>query len=146
MNVHIAPDNDNAALLIEAHLLKDLRQQLPQSQNTPFVFTATGSNGELIGGVTANTAYSWLLIKTLWVHTDYRRNGLGNALMRQVEAAGQNDGCHSAWLDTSNPHAKQFYDELGYTVFGELKNNSQQSPALHSRWFMKKPLTGLTAV
>ena len=127
-------------MLIEVQLLKDLRQQLPQSQNTSFVFTATDSNGELIGGVTANTAYSWLLIKTLWVHADYRRNGLGRRLMQQVEAAGQNDGCHSVWLDTSNPLAKQFYDELGYSVFGELKNNTQQLPALHSRWFMKKPI------
>ena len=138
MNIRIAPADESAALSIEAHLLDDLRQHLPQAENNRFIFTATSNNGVLIGGVTASTAYSRLHIETLWVHKEHRRNGLGKALMHQVESAGRNAGCHSAWLDTSNPQAKLFYDELGFTVFGELQNNTKQLPALHTRWFMKK--------
>lgn len=140
MNIHIAPADESAALSIEAQLLDDLRQHLPQAENKRFIFTAKSNNGALIGGVTASSAYSWLLIKTLWVHKDYRRNGLGKALMLKAESAGRNAGCHSVWLDTSNSHAKLFYEELGYTLFGELKNNASQLPAAHTRWFMKKSI------
>ena len=44
-------------------------------------------------------------------------------------------GCHSVWLDTFEFQARGFYERLGYTCFGELKNY----PA-GSRLFMSKRL------
>ena len=116
------------------------------SKNTQLAYSATSNTGELLGGVTASTAYGWLHVKTLWVHEERRRNGLGKALVQQAESAGMDAGCHSAWLDTSNPSAKVFYEELGYLVFGELRNSLEQSPVTHTRWFMKKMLARLTKV
>ena len=138
MKFDIAAAEDDLARDIEAQLLSDLRQQLPQSENRQFIFSATGDTGTLVGGVTANTSYGWLLIKTLWVHKDYRRLGLGKKLLEQAESAGKGAGCHSAWLDTSNPCARLFYDKQAYQVFAELQNFAGQSPDLHRRWFMKK--------
>ena len=140
VNIQITSGDEPIAQRIEAQLLTDLRQHLPQTENKQFVFAATSNTDVLLGGVTASTAYGWLLIKTLWVHEEHRRSGLGSSLMQQAESAGRNAGCHAAWLDTSNPCAKQFYTRQGYTVFGELQNNALQAPASHTRWFMKKSL------
>jgi len=140
VNFQIALANEGIAQHIEAQLLKDLRQHLPQAENTQFTYSATDNDGAILGGVTISTAYSWLLIKVLWVHEDHRRSGLGKALLNRAESVGENVGCHSAWLDTSNPSAKQFYKELGYTVFGELNNSALHAPTSHTRWFMKKNL------
>lgn len=136
----ITSGNEVVAQSIEKKLLKDLRLELPQTENRHLVFAATDNKGELLGGVTASTSYSWLLIKTLWVHNDHRSMGIGRALMQKAESSGLNAGCHSAWLDTSNPDAKQFYSKLGYTVFGELQNKALQVPTSHRRWFMKNVL------
>ena len=136
----ITPADEADAQSIEAQLLTDLRQQLPQNENRHFIFSATSSTGRMLGGVTAGSSYGWLLIKTLWVHKDHRRNGIGKALLNEVESAGQHVACHSAWLDTSNPCAKLFYCQCGFEVFAELQNNAYQSPSLHTRWFMKKSL------
>ena len=140
MKYTIEPADEAAARRIEAQLLTDLRRQLPQSENRQFVFIATSRTGAMLGGVTATSSYGWLLVKTLWVHKDHRRNGIGKVLLRRAECAGQKAACHSAWLDTSNPEAKHFYDRFGYTVFAELQNNAEQIPEQHTRWFMKKGL------
>lgn len=136
----IAESEAELAEVLEAELLKSLREQLPQALNTGFVLSAKGTNGEIIGGISASTSYSWLLVKLLWVDEQYRHLGLGRALMKQCESKGRELACHSAWLDTSSPHAKSFYVELGYEVFGELENSALQDPPEHHRWFMRKTL------
>lgn len=49
-------------------------------------------------------------------------------------------GCHGAWLDTSNAAARQFYHSEGFNVFATLENAENDSPAGHTRWFMRKAL------
>lgn len=137
----IALDNRRAGDDIERELLKSLRSSLPQSLNDSFVLTARANDGSLVGGLSASSSYSWLLIKTLWVDSAYRRMGAGAALLESAEAHAATElGCHAAWLDTSNPDAMQFYVKFGYEVFGQLSNGPGQMPELHRRWFMKKAL------
>ena len=139
-NYTIAEDKAELAEILESELLNSLRDRLPQSLNTGFVLSAKHSDGTVIGGITASTSYSWLLIKLLWVDEEYRHLGIGHSLMKRCEDKGSKLGCHSAWLDTSNPDAMSFYSKLGYETFGELANSSRQDPPDHNRWFMKKSL------
>ncbi|MEM7444813.1 MAG: GNAT family N-acetyltransferase [Pseudomonadota bacterium] len=138
--VAIAEEDDGAAELIEAELLKSLRLELPQSTNTSFVLTARDSEENLVGGLTASTSYGWLLVKTLWVKPSHRGKGLGQDLMAQAEAKALAAGCHGAWLDTSSPKARQFYERQGYEPFGQLSNEPGRAPEGHRRWFMQKAL------
>lgn len=136
----ILEDGPQAGDAVENELTKSLRENLPQSQNVNFVLSARDHRNRLAGGLTAATSYGWLLVKTLWVAEKHRRQGLGRSLMKSAEDKARGFGCHSVWLDTSNPDAMNFYRKLGYEVFGQLSNSASQPPAGHRRWFMKKPL------
>lgn len=140
MCFRIETSDNSTAQLIENELLSSLHQNLEQAENKHFVLAAKNDAGTLIGGLNGGTSYGWILIKALWVNKNQRRKGLGKSLMEQAESKGQEFGCHSAWLDTSNPSSKVFYEALGYNVFGELKNTGAQVPTSHQRWFMKKKL------
>lgn len=137
------PEALGLAAQIEASLLADLRSGLPQGTNSDFVLTA-GPDDALEGGLTATTSYGWLLIKTLWVVPDRRRSGLGRRLVAKAEDEGRALGCHSAWLDTSNPEAKAFYLALGYSEFACLENPPDAPPEGHRRWFLRKTLSTAT--
>ncbi|MSU91038.1 GNAT family N-acetyltransferase [Rhodobacteraceae bacterium 2CG4] len=133
------PDAAALGARIEASLLADLRASLPQATNTGFVLTA-GPDDALEGGLAASASYGWLLIKALWVAPACRRTGLGRRLMARAEREGRASGCHSAWLDTSNPAARDFYLALGFTQFGRLENPPGSAPQDHRRWFLRKRL------
>jgi len=139
-NIVILEDDLEAARQIETELLKSLRATLEQSENLSFVLSARDPHGALAGGLTAFASYGWLLVKTLWVSDDFRNHGLGRSLMARAEKKAKALGCHSVWLDTSNPDAMRFYAKLGYETFGQLANSEEQHPSGHRRWFMKKQL------
>ncbi|MDJ0700020.1 MAG: GNAT family N-acetyltransferase [Woeseiaceae bacterium] len=140
MDVLIEESDPSVAETIESELLKALRSTLVQSENSNFVLSAKNAQNSLIGGLTASTSYGWVLIKVLWVDDAQRRKGVGRMLMEKAEIKGKSIGCHSVWLETSNPDAKGFYEALGYEVFGRLSNEAGQFPESHERWFMKKEL------
>jgi len=139
-DVRISDDSAGVGDQIETELLHSLRETLPQTENQRFVLTARNSDGRLVGGVVASTSYGWLLVKALWVDAAYRRRLFGRTLLEHAESRARAIGCHGAWLDTSNPHARQFYEKLGYATFGRLKNELGQCPEGHRRWFMQKVL------
>lgn len=139
-DIVIAEDDGGLAAAIEAALLSALRTSLPQATNSAFVLTAKDAGGDLVGGLTASTAYGWLLIKTLWVAKEHRGRGLGGDLVGAAETRGRQTGCHGAWLDTSSPAAARFYARQGYETFGELANRPGQQPESHRRRFMRKTL------
>ena len=137
---YIAEGDEGLAERLESELLLSLALNQEQAINTGFTLSANVSEGELIGGLVASTSYSWLLVKILWVKESQRNLGVGRSLMTAAEAKAGELGCHSVWLDTSNAKARQFYDALGYEVFGQLENLEVHTPPDHCRWFMKKAL------
>ncbi|MEL7538085.1 MAG: GNAT family N-acetyltransferase [Pseudomonadota bacterium] len=136
----IRQGNKTEADMLRERLLASLRQTLPQGSNDEFALVATGQDDSVAGGLTAATAYGWLLVKVLWVDPTYRRSGVASALLAEAEARAVSLGCHAAWLDTSNPDAMRFYCANGFTTFARLTNNDHESPPAHCRWFLKKPL------
>ncbi|MEM1400728.1 MAG: GNAT family N-acetyltransferase, partial [Pseudomonadota bacterium] len=111
-----------------------------QGRNESIALSARNQLSEIVGAVTCSTSYGWVLIKIRWVAESHRGAGLGRQLMQKAEDKARSIGCHHAWLDTSNPAAKRFYDRAGYAVFGTLENGPDNEPAGHCRWFMKKSL------
>jgi GNAT superfamily N-acetyltransferase len=78
--------------------------------------------GETLGGLWGRSAYEWLFVELLFVPEAMRGTGLGTRLMLQAEEVALARGCRGMWLDTFSFQARGFYEKLGFSVFGELKD------------------------
>ncbi len=91
---------------------------------------------EVVGGLYAHWLYDWLAVELLIVPEAYRRRGFGSELMRRAEAYATDVGCVGVWLNTFGFQAREFYEKLGYEVFGSLNDH----PRGWQRYFMRKLL------
>ncbi len=133
-------DDPAVAGQIEQALRATLALINRQSVNDSRTFCLRDREGQLVAGLTCSTSYGWLHVETLWVSDVHRAKGLGRQLMHAAEAFAREQGCHSAWLESSNPGALAFYRQRGYEVFGELVNGEGRHPAEHRRWFLRRTL------
>ena len=96
---------------------------------------ARSESGELVGGVLANCYWDGLEIDTLQVSESQRGEGLGSKLLNKAEVFGIENGAVISFLKTVE--AKDFYQKLGYEVYGVLEDR----PIGTSLYHMKKRLT-----
>ena len=130
-------ESDPDAVFIVAQLAAYNRQYAPADQHRLFNILLRDEQGQLAGGLLAETYWGWLGIKILWLSEDARRQGWGSRMMRAAEAEGLRRGCHHAQVDTMSFQAPEFYLKLGYEVWGVLDD----LPTGHSRIFYKKKLS-----
>jgi GNAT superfamily N-acetyltransferase len=102
----------------------------------PLAIFAKNADGSVIAGMSGKTGWDQLFVNLLYVDDDERRRGLGTKLMQLAETEARARGCHSAWLMTSNPDAKVFYEKLGYRTFGAVERH----PPSSARYFLTKVL------
>ena len=96
---------------------------------------AVDAEGKIIGGCLGlGIAWDFGYIDVLWVDEAYRGQGIGSALLAEVESVLKREGCNLVYLDTFDWQAKDFYLKQGYTVFGTLDD----CPKGHCKYFMKK--------
>ncbi|GKU25216.1 GNAT family N-acetyltransferase [Clostridium folliculivorans] len=95
------------------------------------------SNGEVMAGINS-VLYCWncLYVDVLWVKAEYRKEGYGSVLLKEVENIAKEKGCKLSHLDTFDFQAKDFYLKHGYEVFGVLDD----CPVEHKRYYLKKNL------
>ena len=80
-------------------------------------------NGKLIAGLDACiTAFKILYVSTVFVDENYRRKGVGEMLIREMEKRALTMGVNTIRLDTFNWQGKDFYEALGYTCVGQYEN------------------------
>ncbi|MBR0435422.1 MAG: GNAT family N-acetyltransferase [Lachnospiraceae bacterium] len=80
-------------------------------------------NGKLIAGLDACiTAFKILYVSTVFVDENYRRQGVGEMLIREMEKRALTMGVNTIRLDTFNWQGKDFYEALGYTCVGQYEN------------------------
>ncbi len=76
-------------------------------------------NGRLIAGLDACvTAFRILYVSTVFVDEEYRRRGVGAALIREMEKRAARMGVNAVRLDTFDWQGKEFYEAMGYTAVG----------------------------
>jgi N-acetylglutamate synthase-like GNAT family acetyltransferase len=105
--------------------------------NKQLAFFLRDEEGAIVGGVHGKYgSFGWLYIAALWVSEQIRGGGYGIRLMNCIEQEAIKNGCVNAYLDTFSFQAPDFYQKLGYKVFGELED----FPVGHSRFFLRKSL------
>ena len=102
----------------------------------PLKLVARDSDGNLLGGLTGSTGFQWLYIHILWIEEQNRYCRIGLSLVEYAEKLGVERGCRSSCLMTFSFQAQEFYERLGYVVFGQLDDY----PEGHTLYFMQKPL------
>ena len=120
---------------IAAPLVAYNEAQAGPSGHRPLVLTVADATGAVIGGLWGATGYGWLYTQLLLVPESLRGQGVGSRLMREAEAEAARRGCLNAWVDTQFG-AREFYERLGYALFGQLANY----PPGISRNFLRKSL------
>lgn len=91
---------------------------------------------EIVGGLCANTAYSWLHIELLYLPEKLRGQGIGKMTIDKAESEAITRGCRNSWVDTHEFQSRDFYESMGYRCFGELPDY----PPGFARYFMRKEL------
>jgi GNAT superfamily N-acetyltransferase len=112
------------------------RQALGYNDFERLCFSLRSAESGIAGGVLGETYWEWLHIDLLWVDERLRGSGYGRRLMETAENEARKRGMNAAWLDTFSFQAREFYEKLGYAVFGELDD----FPQGHQRYFMRKTL------
>ncbi len=77
-------------------------------------------NGRLIAGATGRTEFRRLFVNYLWVEEDWRGEGIGTEVLRQLEAQALKRGCVDALIETLSDRNAEFYERLGYAVMAHL--------------------------
>lgn len=86
----------------------------------PLDFFLRDDTGQIVGGLVAETYWTWLSIEDLWLREDVRAHGYGRKLLDLAERAAQERGCAHAHLTTFSFQARSFYEKAGYQVVGQL--------------------------
>jgi ribosomal protein S18 acetylase RimI-like enzyme len=86
----------------------------------PLDVLVTDKDGEILGGLIADTYWGWLSIDDLWVADRYRGQGIGCRLVELAEMEAQKRICTRVFLRTFSFQARGMYEKLGFRVVGEL--------------------------
>ncbi|MGQ0530385.1 MAG: GNAT family N-acetyltransferase [Panacagrimonas sp.] len=117
-----AEDRDTASAILD--LLIDYN--LPFFGGRPPIHTvqlaARDPNGVLVGGLLGQVRVHWLHVDILVAAPGYRKSGLGSELMAQAERIAREHACAGIWLDTFEFQAPGFYEKLGFTRCGSIRN------------------------
>ena len=121
-------------------LVKYNLSKVPKTQEIDFIDVnrkIVDENNKIIGGCLAKM-YCWnvMYIDVLWIDDAYRKQGLGERLLREIEQIAIDKNCSLIHLDTFDFQAKDFYIKYGYEVFGILED----CPENHCRYYLKKKL------
>jgi GNAT superfamily N-acetyltransferase len=111
--------------------------QAGPSNGRPLFVVLRDQKNEVLGGLSGSTGRGWLFIYHLVVPNNVRGQGIGSQVMRLAEGEAIARGCSHAWLNTFEFQARGFYEKMGYTCFGELRDY----PPGFARYFMRKQLT-----
>lgn len=119
-------------------LTQRINQETPEfGEAHPFAFFIRDEKNQIIAGCNGSVIFGSIYTDQLWVHPDYRKNGLGHQLMEAVHDFGRRSGCSMATVATmSFQGAKTFYEKLGYVSDFERHGYTQNS----SCHFMRKEL------
>jgi GNAT superfamily N-acetyltransferase len=94
----------------------DIRDGVPQPPQIRYNSTAE-ENGAVIGFASGLTNYKWFYLSDMWVHEDYRRQGLGTKLLTMLENKIKSIGTEHIYTWTAGHANPKFYEKNGYKAF-----------------------------
>jgi GNAT superfamily N-acetyltransferase len=138
VNVKVTAQTDDAArdMIIDGLGRFNVEMAGIDDDRTLDVLALNADTGEVLGGLVGRTSLGVLFVNYLFLPASLRRGGVGRRIMLAAEEEAVHRGCLRAILFTISFQAPEFYEGLGYKLFGTVKCN----PPEISRIFMSKEL------
>src|SRR5262249_61383424 len=102
------------------HPISDNTAPAPMDSSRDVAVFLHDAHGSLMGGIIGTLWGHCVEITYLWVHPSLRGRGYGRRLLQTLEQEARAQQCHMAILDTYSFQAPDFYQRLGYEVFGAI--------------------------
>jgi len=99
----------------------DIKDGLPDSPQVRYQYIAE-DNGVVIGFVSGLTSNKWFYLSDMWVHEDFRRQGLGAKLLNMLENKILSIGIEHVYTWTTGHINPRFYESQGYKIFTIFEN------------------------
>jgi GNAT superfamily N-acetyltransferase len=96
------------------------QSQIGAAQPRLLVIPVRDDDGSVTGGLWGYTSFQWLHVQMLFVPPPLRGRGVGSTLMASAELEARRRGCRGIYVDAFSFQASDFYQKIGFTVFGVL--------------------------
>jgi len=139
-------DNQNQQLRDEIHqqikafndaISEPHRQARKEGNVRPLHILLRDNEGNLAGGLIADTYWNWLDVDDFWLDERVRGMGIGRIMLQAAEQEAIARGCRFAKLETFSFQARGFYEKCGYHVVGQLDDY----PLGQSFYWLRKELS-----
>jgi GNAT superfamily N-acetyltransferase len=107
---------------IAARLAEEIAARHGPRDETSLFIEARDDDGALLCGMNGVVHWRWLYVRHFWVAPERRKQGLGRALMAEVERLAREKGCVGIYLDTFDEGAARFYARSGFARCGQIEN------------------------
>jgi len=94
----------------------EVQDGVPQIEKKRYSYTAE-ENNIVIGFASGLTNHKWFYLSDLWVHENYRKQGLGTKLLYMLENKVKTIGIEHIYTWTHGFTNPEFYEKQGYKVF-----------------------------
>lgn len=100
-----------------------------------FSLAAKDKSGDVLGVLTAFTAFAEVYVDDIWVELAYRKHGIGKKLLVELEHCFRNKGYNNINLVTSAFQAPEFYEKCGFEL--EFVRVNKHNPQFTKYFFIK---------
>ena len=143
VSVEIEPDGDVQKVLSQG--IQEFNEGAipglePVSYEQRFFVVARDATGIVTGGLRAACYWNTLHIELLWLSSDARGSGTGQAVLRAAEDFATKAGCEKALVETTSWQARPFYEKNGYTLLATLEGR----PKGFASYYLAKDLKRLS--
>ena len=114
---------------------EDAFEQAGLGPTVPSGYFAYDDEGNMIAGVFVVDVWGVVLVDSIWVHKEHRRQGYGRALMEKVEGFARERECSAIMLLTMNwdEAAIALYTKLGFKPVHREEGFKKKGASLYFR-------------
>jgi len=94
----------------------EIQDGVPDVPQIRYQFIAE-DNEIIVGFASGLTNHKWFFLSDMWVHENFRRQGLGTKLLKKLEDKVKAIGIKHIYTWTSGLINPKFYEKQGYKVF-----------------------------
>lgn len=136
MSMKISRSSTNETNYVRNKLIEYNSQNTSNGNYEEVNLCVKDNQDNIIAGLISAICWNWLEIDILWVDDEYRNQGYGTKLLKEIESIAISKNCTFIKLNTFSFQAPEFYKKHGYNVIAVIDN----APIGSKHYYLKKDL------